>query len=208
VRYADDFVALARQWKPELGEYIESKLEGKFQLEINRDKTRVVDLREKGASLDFLGYTFRQDRDLKGREKRYLNVFPSKKAVQREREKAARDDQQSSVFQADPGLDRRAQSASEGLGQLILVWIRTERFTGRSTGTCVADSSAICKGAVRDPSGRRRGCRGIGTSKSSDWCTWGVPPMRGECMPETRVFRRAGRGKSASPARRGESGSR
>jgi RNA-directed DNA polymerase len=87
VRYADDFVALAREWSPELGEYIESKLEGKFQLEINRDKTRVVNLREKGASLDFLGYTFRRDRDLQGRDRRYLNVFPSKQAVQRERDK-------------------------------------------------------------------------------------------------------------------------
>src|ERR1700682_1105157 len=67
--------------------YIESRLEGKFQLEINREKTRVVDLRDKGASLDFLGYTFRYDRDLKGRHQRYLNVFPSKKAVQRERNK-------------------------------------------------------------------------------------------------------------------------
>ena len=48
-------------------ELIESRLEGKFQLEINREKTRVVNLREEGASLDFLGYTFRYDRDLKGR---------------------------------------------------------------------------------------------------------------------------------------------
>src|ERR1700692_1102022 len=52
--------------------YIESRLEGKFQLEINREKTRVVDLREPGASLDFLGYTFRYDRDLKGRHQRSL----------------------------------------------------------------------------------------------------------------------------------------
>lgn len=87
VRYADDFVAPAREWTPELGEYIESKLEGKFQLEINREKTRVADLREKGESLDFLGYTFRYDRDLKGRDQSYLNVFPSKKAVRRERDK-------------------------------------------------------------------------------------------------------------------------
>ena len=87
VRYADEFVALAKQMGPETVEFIESKLEGKFQLEINRDKTRVVDLREQGASLDFLGYTFRYDRDRKGRERKYLNVFPSKKAVQREREK-------------------------------------------------------------------------------------------------------------------------
>ncbi|HME10023.1 MAG TPA: group II intron maturase-specific domain-containing protein, partial [Bryobacteraceae bacterium] len=41
-------------------EFIESRLEGKFQLEINREKTRVVNLREEGASLDFLGYTFRE----------------------------------------------------------------------------------------------------------------------------------------------------
>ena len=87
VRYADDFVALATQMGTQTIEFIESRLEGKFQLEINREKTRVVDLRDEGASLNFLGYTFRYDRDLKGRAQRYLNVFPSKKAVQREREK-------------------------------------------------------------------------------------------------------------------------
>jgi len=87
VRYADDFVALAKQMGTATIEFIESRLEGKFQLEINREKTRVVDLREEGASLDFLGYTFRYDRDRKGRDRKYLNVFPSKKAVQREREK-------------------------------------------------------------------------------------------------------------------------
>ncbi len=87
VRYADDFVVMAKQMGLETIEFIESRLEGKFQLEINRDKTRVVDLREEGASLNFLGYTFRHDRDLKGRDRKYLNLFPSKKAVQREREK-------------------------------------------------------------------------------------------------------------------------
>jgi RNA-directed DNA polymerase len=87
VRYADDFVALAKQIGPETIAFIESRLEGKFQLEINREKTRVVDLGEEGASLNFLGYTFRRDRDRKGRARKYLNVFPSKKAVQREREK-------------------------------------------------------------------------------------------------------------------------
>jgi RNA-directed DNA polymerase len=45
-RYADDFVALAKQMGSETTEFIESRLEGKFQLEINREKTRVVDLRE------------------------------------------------------------------------------------------------------------------------------------------------------------------
>jgi len=87
VRFADDFVAMAKQMGSETIEFIETRLEGKFQLEINREKTRVVNLREKGASLDFLGYPFRFDRDLKGRDRMYLNVFPSKKAVQRERDK-------------------------------------------------------------------------------------------------------------------------
>ncbi len=55
-------------------------------LAINREKTRVVNLSQEGASLDFLGFTFRYDRDLRGRGHRYLNVTPSKKALQRERD--------------------------------------------------------------------------------------------------------------------------
>jgi RNA-directed DNA polymerase len=87
VRYADDMVILARKWTTQLTEWVESRLEGKFGLEINREKTRVVEVNRQGGSLDFLSYTFRWDRDLKGRPKKYLNVFPSVKAVKREREK-------------------------------------------------------------------------------------------------------------------------
>ena len=86
VRYADDMVMLAREWTAELSAYVESKLEGKFGLEINREKTRVVDVRKE--SLDFLGYTFRYDRPRQGRRNTtYLNVLPSNKALAREREK-------------------------------------------------------------------------------------------------------------------------
>jgi RNA-directed DNA polymerase len=87
VRYADDMVMLAREWTGELTEWVESKLEGKFGLEINREKTRVVEVKPEGESLDFLGYTFRWDRDRQGRSKQYLNVCPSARAVAREREK-------------------------------------------------------------------------------------------------------------------------
>jgi RNA-directed DNA polymerase len=87
VRYADDMVMLAREWTAQLTGWVESRLEGKFGLEINRDKTRVVEVKPEGGSLDFLGYTFRWDRDLKGRPKKYLNVIPSDGAVAREREK-------------------------------------------------------------------------------------------------------------------------
>jgi RNA-directed DNA polymerase len=87
VRYADDFVVMAKRLTSETIEYIETKLEGKFQLEINRDKTRVVKLREEGASLDFLGYTFRYDCDKQGRAWKYLNMSPSEQAIQREKKK-------------------------------------------------------------------------------------------------------------------------
>jgi RNA-directed DNA polymerase len=87
VRYADDFVVLARYLDQRTTGWIESKLEGWMGLELNRDKTRVVDLRKSGERLDFLGYTFRFDRDLRGRGHRYLNVFPSAKSLLREREK-------------------------------------------------------------------------------------------------------------------------
>ena len=78
-------VVLARYQGPRLQGWIEEKIEK--WLEINRDKTRVVDLREDKASLDFLGYTFRWNRDRYGRDTRYLNVGPSKKALQRERDR-------------------------------------------------------------------------------------------------------------------------
>lgn len=87
VRYADDFVVLARYVGPRITGYVESKLEGWLALRLNREKTRVYDLHKPGNRLDFLGYSFRYDRDLKGGAWRYLNMFPSKKSVLRERSK-------------------------------------------------------------------------------------------------------------------------
>jgi RNA-directed DNA polymerase len=85
VRYCDDFVVLARYQSEQLRSWIERTLEGRMGLELNREKTQLVDMKAKDASLDFVGYTFRYYRDLKGREHRYLNVSASKKALVRER---------------------------------------------------------------------------------------------------------------------------
>jgi RNA-directed DNA polymerase len=87
VRYADDFVVLARYVSPKLRGFIETKLESWMGLEINREKTQVIDLKQKGASLDFLGFTFRYEPDHFGHGPQYLKVGPSKKALKREREK-------------------------------------------------------------------------------------------------------------------------
>ena len=87
VRYADDFVILAKYVGSRIESFVEQKLQGRFDLKINRQKTRTVRLHRPGGSLDFLGYTFRYDRDLRGRPHKYLNLCPSAKAMQRERDK-------------------------------------------------------------------------------------------------------------------------
>lgn len=87
VRYADDFVVLARWMGPRLVAWLEWTLEQDLGLTVNRTKTRVVCVSKPGASLDFLGFTLRYDRDLHGRNWRYLNVTPSTRAVARLRAK-------------------------------------------------------------------------------------------------------------------------
>ena len=82
VRYADDFVVMARHQVPRLRQFVEGFLEDKLELIINRDKTRVVNL-AKGEPLDFLGFTFQYHRSLHDNWPRYLNVTPSKKALAR-----------------------------------------------------------------------------------------------------------------------------
>jgi RNA-directed DNA polymerase len=87
VRYADDFVILARFVGGRITGFVEQTLQGRFDLTINAAKTRTVRLYRPGEHLDFLGYTFRFDRDLQGRSRRYWNLCPSKKSLQRERDK-------------------------------------------------------------------------------------------------------------------------
>jgi RNA-directed DNA polymerase len=85
VRYADDFVVMAPQLTPSLLAGVETLLEDWLGLKINRDKTRVVNLNDEGAHLDFLGYTFQYVPSRFRRDKRYLNWCPSAKALERER---------------------------------------------------------------------------------------------------------------------------
>ena len=87
IRYADDFVIMARFAGNRIESFVEQTLQGRFDLRVNREKTRIVKMLRAGQSLDFLGYTFRYDRDLQGRPWNYLNLCSSKKALQRERDK-------------------------------------------------------------------------------------------------------------------------
>ena len=88
VRYADDFVILARRWVEGFVEKVEGVLEGRMELTVNREKTKRIDFREPHTTLTFLGYDFRMVRDrLFGTGKRYLTFGPSKKSMKRVREK-------------------------------------------------------------------------------------------------------------------------
>jgi len=87
VRYADDFVILARSVGGRITQFVEQTLQTRLGLTINREKTRTVKLKNEGESLDFLGYMFRYDKDRHGGNWRYLNFCPAIKSMQRERDK-------------------------------------------------------------------------------------------------------------------------
>ena len=114
VRSADDMVVLARYQGPCLIDFIETKLETSMDLEITREKTRVVDLGEEGASLDFLRYTFRYDRYLHRNRKKYLNMTMSKKALQRERDNLRERTNCKMCFKPLPSLIDRIQQFVAG----------------------------------------------------------------------------------------------
>jgi RNA-directed DNA polymerase len=114
VRYADDFVVLALYQSPRLTGWIEEKIETWMGLEINREKTRVVDLKKEGDSLDFLGYTFRYEMDMHGGDYKYLNMKPSEKAIAREREELRRQTSHRMSFKPIPKLINELNRHLEG----------------------------------------------------------------------------------------------
>ena len=87
VRYADDFAIFARYQGDRINMYVESKIETWLGIELNREKTKVINLRQPDESMDFLGFTFRYEMDRFGKPRKYLNITPSRKAIRAEREK-------------------------------------------------------------------------------------------------------------------------
>lgn len=86
IRYADDFVILARAITPTLARWVEATVEDWLGLTINRRKTRVLCVEPGGeGQLTFLGYTVRYERDRYGRRQSYLVATPSVRALTRGR---------------------------------------------------------------------------------------------------------------------------
>ena len=87
VRYADDFVILASKLGDSFVQRIERELEGRFGLTVNRDKTKVLDMKTAHASLEFLGYEFKFVRGVcyttHGTEDKWLWHGPSMRSVKK-----------------------------------------------------------------------------------------------------------------------------
>jgi RNA-directed DNA polymerase len=84
VRYADDFVLMGKTLSKQITDKLESLL-GRMELSINKEKTRQINAKQE--SFNFLGFTIRYDRDIKGRNTRYWNIIPSNKSEQKIRDK-------------------------------------------------------------------------------------------------------------------------
>ena len=82
VRYADDFVILARFIGVRITGWVQSTVEDWLGLTINRNKTRVITVTPQSDDrLDFLGYSFGYEWGYTDRTRRFLTVSPSDKAV-------------------------------------------------------------------------------------------------------------------------------
>ncbi len=84
VRYADDFILMARNIPQGCIDYLQTILK-RMELEVNQEKTHLINAEKE--PFDFLGFTFRYDRDLCGRDIKYLNVIPRKKSTSQLRSK-------------------------------------------------------------------------------------------------------------------------
>ena len=140
VRYADDFVVLARHQTKALTQFIESKLEQWMGLELNREKTRIVDLKQVGAQFGFSGIHV---------PIRPGSAWPPASLSERGSIEAGLEegtgsatghDRQPVLFQADSRSDRGPESESPGLGPPISASAIPVRLTGISTTM----SSSVC----------------------------------------------------------------
>lgn len=87
VRYADDFVIMARYVGTRISDWVDETVEEWMGLEINRTKTRIVELNKRRSSFDFLGYTFRYETSRYRGKPPFLTMVPSAKACKRERQR-------------------------------------------------------------------------------------------------------------------------
>jgi hypothetical protein len=121
IRYADDFILMGREIGEKATEYLK-KLLTRMGLQLNETKTQRKNAQME--SFDFLGFTFRYDRDLYGRPQRYLNIHPSKKSQSKMKKKIHE-------YLRTHG-HKNARTIAEGLNLIIMGWINYFELQGCS----------------------------------------------------------------------------
>ena len=84
MRYADDFVMMGKKIESHVKDKLKELL-SRMGLSLNEEKTRLVNAKEE--SFDFLGFSIRYDRSIRGSKPKYWNIIPSQKSEQRLRDK-------------------------------------------------------------------------------------------------------------------------
>lgn len=83
VRYADDFVVMAKYMTSKVRSWIENLLEQRFDLTINREKTKIVNLAEPKSGVNFLGFNLKQV-ILQGRKRaKFCLTTPADKSLKK-----------------------------------------------------------------------------------------------------------------------------
>ncbi len=87
--YRDDFVIMARYMTKEIVSWVESKLETRFGLTVNREKTKIVNLNDPKAKLKFLGFELRR---VPLRHRQHVSmclITPAEKSIKKAMEKVS-----------------------------------------------------------------------------------------------------------------------
>jgi RNA-directed DNA polymerase len=128
VRYADDFVVMTPRMTRGTEQFIKEKIENWLGLTINREKTRIVDMKKQGAKLSFLGFTYQYQRSryTKGT---YLNISPKKEALQRAKDKVKALTDKKWNFTPVPQVIQKLNRFLEGWGSYFYVGHPSKAFS-------------------------------------------------------------------------------
>jgi RNA-directed DNA polymerase len=121
VRYADDFVLMGIRITKECREKLQELL-SRMGLKLNETKTRQIEAKE--TSFNFLGFTIRYDKDLKGRNKRYWNIEASDKSEKKIRERIRE--------YLDKGGHYAPAKVTSGLNTIMRGWLNYFEIPGVS----------------------------------------------------------------------------
>ena len=129
IRYADDFVVMARHLSPRIRDFIEQKLEAWLGLKLNRQKTRIVNLRRNQERLEFLGYQIGLAPVRADRSRHYWRMEPSRKAMEREVGKIWEMTSRQRGWKPLPRANRRTESTPQGMDELLSAWTTSESLS-------------------------------------------------------------------------------